>query len=127
MTRGDAYQKHTKCISEDEKYGGKDYKPKPNANKGERKQEEWTEVCTKNYTIYPDILKHRKGINYLRLCVIKQFKPSVSTRFSCSHIPLVNKSTAFSVIRALQLVPLLAYLDFHLYLNVIYCIGTNLG
>ena len=42
--RGDEYQKHTKCISEDEKYGGKDYKPKPNANKGERKQEEWTDV-----------------------------------------------------------------------------------
>ncbi|XP_076345850.1 cell growth-regulating nucleolar protein isoform X2 [Tachypleus tridentatus] len=38
---GDNYKTHTKCISEDQKYGGKDYKPKPNANKGEAKQDMW--------------------------------------------------------------------------------------
>ncbi|XP_064630679.1 cell growth-regulating nucleolar protein-like [Lineus longissimus] len=38
---GNDYQQHTKCITEDEKYGGKNYKPKPGANKGEIKQELW--------------------------------------------------------------------------------------
>ena len=42
--RGDDYQKHTKCISEEEKYSGKNYKPKPGANKGEAKQELWISV-----------------------------------------------------------------------------------
>ncbi|KAL3865334.1 hypothetical protein ACJMK2_006933 [Sinanodonta woodiana] len=38
---GDEYQKHIKCISEEEKYSGKNFVPKPNANKGEVKQEQW--------------------------------------------------------------------------------------
>ncbi|XP_013773189.1 cell growth-regulating nucleolar protein-like [Limulus polyphemus] len=38
---GDNYKTHTKCITEDQKYGGKDYKPKPNAYKGEAKQDMW--------------------------------------------------------------------------------------
>lgn len=38
---GNDYEQHTKCISEEEKFGGKNYKPKPNANKGEQKQELW--------------------------------------------------------------------------------------
>jgi len=41
---GNEYESHTKCISEEEKYSGKNYKPKPNANKGEIKQELWTQV-----------------------------------------------------------------------------------
>ncbi|CAG0895654.1 unnamed protein product [Cyprideis torosa] len=40
---GDEYASHTKCITEAEKYSGKDYKPKPNANKNEKKQEAWLE------------------------------------------------------------------------------------
>jgi len=40
---GDAYAEHTKCISEEEKYSGKGYVPKANANKGEKKQEAWVE------------------------------------------------------------------------------------
>jgi len=40
---GDAYNEHTKCISEEEKYSGKGYVPKANANKGEKKQEAWVE------------------------------------------------------------------------------------
>ncbi|XP_064603534.1 cell growth-regulating nucleolar protein-like [Liolophura sinensis] len=40
---GDGYKEHTKCISEEEKYSGKNYKPKANANKGEAKQEAWLE------------------------------------------------------------------------------------
>ncbi|XP_060072978.1 cell growth-regulating nucleolar protein-like [Ylistrum balloti] len=38
---GDDYQSHNKCISEEEKYSGKNYKPKANANKGDAKQELW--------------------------------------------------------------------------------------
>ncbi|XP_013405909.1 cell growth-regulating nucleolar protein [Lingula anatina] len=40
---GEAYQEHVKCISEEEKYSGKNYKPKPGTNKGEVKQEQWTQ------------------------------------------------------------------------------------
>ncbi|XP_011148990.1 cell growth-regulating nucleolar protein [Harpegnathos saltator] len=39
--QGNEYVTHTKCISEAERYGGKDYVPKASANKGERKQQEW--------------------------------------------------------------------------------------
>ncbi|OWF49528.1 cell growth-regulating nucleolar protein-like [Mizuhopecten yessoensis] len=38
---GNDYQSHIKCISEEEKYSGKNYKPKANANKGDAKQELW--------------------------------------------------------------------------------------
>ena len=37
----DDYQQHIKCISEEEKYSGKDYKPRPGQNKGEIKQDAW--------------------------------------------------------------------------------------
>ncbi|XP_007496803.1 cell growth-regulating nucleolar protein isoform X2 [Monodelphis domestica] len=36
---GDEYKKHVKCISEDQKYGGKGYEVK--TNKGDVKQQEW--------------------------------------------------------------------------------------
>lgn len=38
---GDAYKEHTSCVSENEKYGGKDYKAPANSNKGEVKQQQW--------------------------------------------------------------------------------------
>ncbi|CAD5123471.1 DgyrCDS11816 [Dimorphilus gyrociliatus] len=41
--RGNEYQTHIKCISEEEKYSGKGFKPKPGLNKGEKKQQSWTE------------------------------------------------------------------------------------
>lgn len=44
---GDSYKEHIKCISEEEKYSGKNYKPKPNANKGEVKQEQWLQKVQK--------------------------------------------------------------------------------
>lgn len=40
--RGDDYKNHNKCISEDQKYGGKGFEAK--ANKGEVKQQQWIEV-----------------------------------------------------------------------------------
>lgn len=42
--RGEEYKLHVKCITEKEKYGGKNYQPKPSSNKGEIKQEKWIEV-----------------------------------------------------------------------------------
>ncbi|KYN11347.1 PREDICTED: cell growth-regulating nucleolar protein [Trachymyrmex cornetzi] len=42
--RNDEYVTHTKCITEAERYGAKDYVPKPSSNKGERKQQEWINV-----------------------------------------------------------------------------------
>ncbi|NXC26199.1 LYAR protein, partial [Campylorhamphus procurvoides] len=36
---GDDYREHVKCISEDQKYGGKDFEAK--TNKGDAKQQEW--------------------------------------------------------------------------------------
>jgi len=40
---GDTYIEHTRCITEDEKYGGKNYQAKANANKGLKKQNAWIE------------------------------------------------------------------------------------
>lgn len=43
----DDYQQHIKCISEEEKYSGKDYKPRPGQNKGELKQDAWLQQVQK--------------------------------------------------------------------------------
>ncbi|XP_057333020.1 cell growth-regulating nucleolar protein [Microplitis mediator] len=40
----DDYVSHTKCITEAERYGGKNFVAKPSANKGERKQQEWIKI-----------------------------------------------------------------------------------
>lgn len=42
LDRGDDYKEHNKCISEDQKYGGKGYEAK--ANKGDVKQQQWIQV-----------------------------------------------------------------------------------
>ncbi|XP_014611267.1 PREDICTED: uncharacterized protein C16C10.8 [Polistes canadensis] len=42
--REQEYVQHTKCITEAERYGGKNYVPKATANKGERKQQEWLKI-----------------------------------------------------------------------------------
>jgi len=41
---GNEYQAHTKCISEEEKYNGPDWKAPSSRNKGERKQTAWVET-----------------------------------------------------------------------------------
>ena len=41
---GDSYVFHNSCVTEEEKYQGKLYKPKNDGSKGERKQQEWLEV-----------------------------------------------------------------------------------
>lgn len=42
---GDAYKEHFKCVTEAERYGGKNFKPQ--TFKGEVKQQEWTELLSK--------------------------------------------------------------------------------
>lgn len=42
LSRGNDYKNHVKCISEDQKYGGKGYEAK--ANKGDVKQQQWIQV-----------------------------------------------------------------------------------
>lgn len=42
LNRNDDYKNHIKCISEDQKYGGKGYEAK--ANKGDVKQQQWIQV-----------------------------------------------------------------------------------
>lgn len=42
VSRGDDYKNHIRCISEDQKYGGKGYEAK--ANKGDVKQQLWLQV-----------------------------------------------------------------------------------
>lgn len=37
----ETFNGHTQCVTEAERYSGKDYKPKPNQNKGQKKQEAW--------------------------------------------------------------------------------------
>ncbi|XP_046850898.1 cell growth-regulating nucleolar protein-like isoform X1 [Xenia sp. Carnegie-2017] len=44
---GDSYVFHNSCITEEEKYQGKLYKPKNDGSKGERKQQEWLERLRK--------------------------------------------------------------------------------
>ena len=52
FSRGNDYEQHTKCISEEQKYSGKNYVPKANANKNEIKQELWFQVCKTFDTSY---------------------------------------------------------------------------
>lgn len=46
--RGDDYKDHVKCVTEDEKYGGKDFEAK--TSKGDAKQQEWLQVRAILYT-----------------------------------------------------------------------------
>lgn len=38
------YSTHNQCITEAERYSGKDYVPKANQNKGQKKQEAWVNI-----------------------------------------------------------------------------------
>lgn len=41
---GDEYVAHTKCITEAQKYSGKNFVPKENKNSGQKKQETWMDI-----------------------------------------------------------------------------------
>ncbi len=51
---GDEYASHTKCVSEAEKYQGAMFKG--NANKGDKKQQEWLEVNGSIYLSEPTVV-----------------------------------------------------------------------
>ncbi|CAB0040913.1 unnamed protein product [Trichogramma brassicae] len=51
----DEYTAHTKCITENQRYGGKDYVEKPSCNKGERKQQAWLEIVQNVLTNTPNL------------------------------------------------------------------------
>lgn len=53
MFRGDDYKEHVKCVSEDQKYGGKDFEVK--TNKGDAKQQEWIQV---RFLLYTDMINN---------------------------------------------------------------------
>ncbi|ESN93856.1 hypothetical protein HELRODRAFT_88137 [Helobdella robusta] len=80
---GQDYAQHNKCISEEEKYSGKNFKPRPGAKKGEQKHELWTQQvqqaalkCKANKKLtdlltkisnYPNIpRKKAKFLNFLK-------------------------------------------------------------
>lgn len=55
---GEEYVAHTKCISEAEKYSGKDYVHKESKNSGQKKQDNWMDIIrsileTKEYNLSP--------------------------------------------------------------------------
>lgn len=59
--RGNDYEQHTKCISEDQKYSGKGYVPK--VNKGEAKQDRWIEVSSDHICFWLYINTHWLQLN----------------------------------------------------------------
>lgn len=82
--RGDDYKDHNKCISEDQKYGGKGYETK--SNKGDIKQQQWIQVnpyvCRYRYqpcisaciTLIPKQKAHEETLGpVLRSGVIRAF------------------------------------------------------
>ena len=66
---GDAYASHTKCISEAEKYQGSLYK-EGGAGKGERKQQEWVEVC---FSLYQNLEVGLVLISAYQFCISLEF------------------------------------------------------
>jgi len=77
--RGDMYIEHTKCISEAERYGGKDYVAKPNVNKGERKQQEWICVVSNLLNNAMDLSNEEK--NFLNTLSRYENIPRKKTKF----------------------------------------------
>uniref|UniRef100_A0A023FL18 Putative cell growth-regulating nucleolar protein n=1 Tax=Amblyomma cajennense TaxID=34607 RepID=A0A023FL18_AMBCJ len=56
---GDAYKEHIKCVTEAERYGGKNFKPP--VFKGEVKQQEWTELLSKIIATH-DVTPRVRGV-----------------------------------------------------------------
>ena len=72
---GNEYASHTKCISEAEKYQGALFSGGGGATKGEKKQEEWLEVCI----VMSDILYQL--VSFMSAC------PTI-TMSACEYIVL---------------------------------------
>ncbi|KAK3520574.1 hypothetical protein QTP70_027332 [Hemibagrus guttatus] len=59
---GEDYKSHVKCISEDQKYGGKNYEAK--ANKGDVKQQQWIQV--RQLSSYSNPIQKTDGQNWIK-------------------------------------------------------------
>ncbi|XP_011176394.1 cell growth-regulating nucleolar protein [Solenopsis invicta] len=91
--RNDEYVAHTKCITEAERYGAKDYVPKPNANKGERKQQEWINVV--NDLLNGTVELSRAERNFLNLLSKYENIPRKKAKFlNFVHNALGNRANA---------------------------------
>lgn len=77
--RDEEYLVHTKCLTEAERYGGKDYVAKPNANKGERKQQEW--LCVVNNLLNGTIDLSNAERNFLNALSKYENIPRKKTKF----------------------------------------------
>ncbi|XP_076759895.1 uncharacterized protein LOC143428722 [Xylocopa sonorina] len=77
--RGEEYVAHTKCITEAERYGGKDYVQKASANKGERKQQEWINVVNNVLKSETDLSNAER--NFLNLLLKHENIPRKRVKF----------------------------------------------
>lgn len=79
ISRDEEYLVHTKCLTEAERYGGKNYVAKPNANKGERKQQEW--LCVVNSLLNGTIDLSSAERNFLNILSKYENIPRKKTKF----------------------------------------------
>ncbi|XP_067126560.1 cell growth-regulating nucleolar protein [Centruroides vittatus] len=94
---GDAYLQHTQCISEEEKYGGKDFKPKPASNKGAVKQQEWIEHIKNTIatTKVEPLLQHllEQIITYPNVPRKKfKFENFIKNCLRCGNVKYINRA-----------------------------------
>lgn len=97
--RGQEYESHTKCITENQRYGGKDYVPKSNENKGEKKQLAWINVVQNVLSNSKDLSVLEK--NFLNSIIRHENIPRKKAKFlnfiKNIHGPKVNMSIVESV------------------------------
>lgn len=81
--RGDDYKDHVKCVTEDEKYGGKDFEAK--TSKGDAKQQEWLQVRAILYTDISNswLLNWLDCFYWSRHCWQKKCMSSVASKMAC--------------------------------------------
>lgn len=84
--RGDEFLNHNQCISEAEKYSGKNYTPKP--NKGLKKQEQWVDIIR----------------NKLSVGEFPQYTGIMEKLLNCDNIP--RKQKKFEVLFSYNFIPL---------------------
>lgn len=77
--REEEYVAHTKCISEAERYGGKNFVAKANANKGERKQQQW--ICAVNSLLNGEINLSNAEIKFLQILSKYENIPRKKSKF----------------------------------------------
>jgi len=77
---GNEYKAHTKCISEEEKYNGPDWKAPSSQNKGERKQAAWVETVNSVLEIGKESMSPKK-VALLKMIAERDNVPRKKTKF----------------------------------------------